>query len=280
MTWQAGKDATAEETHDWKYLSLLNTSCLADAAETAIGRDPVDTQIRSAFSPIVNPVLSTTARRPTTATATAVAAGPASPLVSCSVHFHQYVQVLQNLHVFHYLRRISSISLRGAGPASPMVNQTFPVHAAERRCLCQTGLLELTGEAGALQRLFADNIGSRIVNGIATMLLNGPVSRTIINGIAASPFAHLFLDGVSGAAAVVGPIETNMLVRVSSTTRELLLHKYTKVRDAHFLHPISCEIAARARQCLYRRCRPFWAHGCGEPRQERRFRRQRQRAPT
>ena len=113
MTWQAGKDATAEETHDWKYLSLLNTSCLADAAETAIGRDPVDTQIRSAFSPIVNPVLSTTARRPTTATATAVAAGPASPLVSCSVHFHQYVQVLQNLHfsplpekdLFHIIER-------------------------------------------------------------------------------------------------------------------------------------------------------------------------------
>ena len=68
------------------------------------------------------------------------------------------------------------------------------------------------GKAVALQRLFADNIGSRVVSGIATMLLNGPVSRTIINGIAASPFAHLFLDAVSGAAAVVGPIETNMLV--------------------------------------------------------------------
>ena len=64
-------------------LSLPKDFCLADAAETAIGRDPVDTQIRSAFSPIVNPVLSSTARRPSTATATAAAAGPATPLVSC-----------------------------------------------------------------------------------------------------------------------------------------------------------------------------------------------------
>ena len=73
----------------WKHeagLSLLKSVHLADAAETAIGQDPVDTQIRSAFSPIVNPVLSTTARRPTTATATAVAAGPASPLVSLNLH--------------------------------------------------------------------------------------------------------------------------------------------------------------------------------------------------
>ena len=74
----------------------------------------------------------------------------------------------------------------------------------------------LTGKPVALQRLFADNIGTRVVNRIATTLLNGPVSRTIINGIAASPFAYLFLDAVSGAAAVVGPIETNMLVRVFS----------------------------------------------------------------
>ena len=76
---------------------LAKNPCLADAAETAIGQDPVDTQIRSAFSPIVNPVLSTTARRPTTATATAVAAGPASPLVSCNLHTLQTFHILQDL---------------------------------------------------------------------------------------------------------------------------------------------------------------------------------------
>ena len=80
--------------------SLLKSWCLTDAAETAIGQDPVDTQIRSAFSPIVNPVLSTTARRPTTATATAVAAGPASPLVSRSLHVLQMLRILQDLYYF------------------------------------------------------------------------------------------------------------------------------------------------------------------------------------
>ena len=75
-----------------------------------------------------------------------------------------------------------------------------------------------------MQRLFADNVGTRIVDWVATTLLDGPVSRTIIDGIAASPFAHLFLDAVSGAAAVVGPIETNMLVRVSPATQSLHLN--------------------------------------------------------
>lgn len=58
----------------------------AAAAETAIGRDPVDVRIRNALSPIINPILSALARRPLTANVTAAAAGPGTPLVSpCSM---------------------------------------------------------------------------------------------------------------------------------------------------------------------------------------------------
>ncbi len=54
---------------------------VAGSAETAISEDPVDIRIRTAFAPILDPIVDAIYRRPAIAYPTAVAFGTGSPLV-------------------------------------------------------------------------------------------------------------------------------------------------------------------------------------------------------
>ena len=63
-----------------------------------------------------------------------------------------------------------------------------------------------------LQRSFADNVGTRIVDSIAARLLDRPRNRAVIEGINDIPVLGPILDAVSAVAGVGGPLESSVLV--------------------------------------------------------------------